>query len=95
MGFGHRVYKNHDPRATVMRPACHDVLQELNIEDPLLDVAMELERIALSDPMIREETVPERRFLFWYHSESNWYSYFNVYRNFCTITYHWLDCTLE
>jgi citrate synthase len=49
MGFGHRVYKNYDPRATVMRDACHDVLQELNIQDPLLDVAMELERIALSD----------------------------------------------
>ncbi len=49
MGFGHRVYKNYDPRATVMRQACHDVLKELNIKDPLLDVAMELERIALSD----------------------------------------------
>lgn len=50
MGFGHRVYKNHDPRATVMRETCHEVLKELNIKDPLLDVAMELERIALSDP---------------------------------------------
>ncbi|MDP5253892.1 MULTISPECIES: citrate synthase [unclassified Vibrio] len=50
MGFGHRVYKNYDPRATVMRETCHDVLKELNIQDPLLDVAMELERIALSDP---------------------------------------------
>ncbi|OOE90801.1 citrate synthase [Salinivibrio sharmensis] len=49
MGFGHRVYKNYDPRATVMREACHEVLNELQIQDPLLDVAMELERIALSD----------------------------------------------
>ena len=49
MGFGHRVYKNYDPRATVMRETCHEVLKELNIKDPLLDVAMELERIALSD----------------------------------------------
>ncbi|OOF06008.1 citrate synthase [Salinivibrio sp. MA607] len=49
MGFGHRVYKNYDPRATVMREACHEVLEELQIQDPLLDVAMELERIALSD----------------------------------------------
>ncbi|SMY32061.1 citrate synthase [Photobacterium andalusiense] len=49
MGFGHRVYKNYDPRATVMREACHEVLEELKIDDPLLDVAMELERIALSD----------------------------------------------
>ncbi|WP_026970291.1 citrate synthase [Aliagarivorans marinus] len=50
MGFGHRVYKNYDPRATVMRESCHEVLNELNIDDPLLEVAMELERIALSDP---------------------------------------------
>lgn len=50
MGFGHRVYKNYDPRATVMREACHEVLKELDIDDPLLDVAMELEKIALSDP---------------------------------------------
>ncbi len=51
MGFGHRVYKNYDPRATVMRDTCHEVLRELKVTDhPLLDVAMELERIALSDP---------------------------------------------
>ncbi|MCF1428085.1 MAG: citrate (Si)-synthase, partial [Shewanella sp.] len=49
MGFGHRVYKNFDPRAKVMRDTCHEVLEELKIDDPLLDVAMELERIALSD----------------------------------------------
>ncbi len=49
MGFGHRVYKNHDPRATVMRKTCHEVLGELGINDPLLDLAMELERIALQD----------------------------------------------
>ena len=55
MGFGHRVYKNFDPRAKVMRETCHDVLKELNIKDPLLDVAMELERIALSDPYFIEK----------------------------------------
>jgi citrate synthase len=55
MGFGHRVYKNHDPRATVMRETCHEVLTELQIKDPLLDVAMELERIALSDPYFIEK----------------------------------------
>jgi citrate synthase len=49
MGFGHRVYKNFDPRATIMRQTCHEVLQELGINDPLLDIAMELERIALQD----------------------------------------------
>ena len=54
MGFGHRVYKNYDPRAKVMRQTCHEVLNELNIQNPLLDVAMELERIALSDPYFVE-----------------------------------------
>ncbi|AZG72961.1 citrate synthase [Shewanella livingstonensis] len=49
MGFGHRVYKNFDPRAKVMRETCHEVLKELKVVDPLLDVAMELERIALED----------------------------------------------
>ena len=49
MGFGHRVYKNYDPRAEVMRKSCHDVLKELNITDPKLELAMELERIALED----------------------------------------------
>ncbi len=50
MGFGHRVYKNYDPRAAVLRDACHEVLKELKINnEPLLDIAMELEHIALSD----------------------------------------------
>ncbi len=49
MGFGHRVYKNFDPRATVMRETCHEVLNELGINDPLLDVAMALEKVALED----------------------------------------------
>ena len=50
MGFGHRVYKNYDPRAKIMEATCHEVLQELGIkDDPLLDLAMELERVALSD----------------------------------------------
>ncbi|MEE8563319.1 MAG: citrate synthase, partial [Alphaproteobacteria bacterium] len=50
MGFGHRVYKNYDPRAKVLRKACHAVLKELKIKDePLLDLAMELEKIAVND----------------------------------------------
>jgi len=50
MGFGHRVYKNFDPRAKIMHKTCHEVLGELGIkDDPLLEVAMELERIALTD----------------------------------------------
>ncbi|MGI4954430.1 MAG: citrate synthase [Janthinobacterium lividum] len=50
MGFGHRVYKNYDPRAKIMQETCREVLAELGIkDDPTLDMAMELERIALSD----------------------------------------------
>ena len=50
MGFGHRVYKNHDPRATIIRKACHDLLGELEgIDQTMFETAMELERIALED----------------------------------------------
>jgi citrate synthase len=56
MGFGHRVYKNYDPRAKIMQKTAHDVLNQLGItDDPLLDVAMELERIALSDEFFIEK----------------------------------------
>lgn len=49
MGFGHRVYKNFDPRATIIKKACDDVLQAMNIHDPLLDIAKKLEKYALED----------------------------------------------
>jgi citrate synthase len=50
MGFGHRVYKNFDPRAKIMKDTCHEVLAELGIKnEPLLDMAIEMERIALTD----------------------------------------------
>ena len=55
MGFGHRVYKNYDPRAKVMQKSCHEVLGELGINDPLLELAMELEQIALNDPYFVEK----------------------------------------
>jgi len=56
MGFGHRVYKNFDPRAKVMRTTAHEVLKELGAEnDPLLKLAMELEKIALEDPYFVEK----------------------------------------
>lgn len=54
MGFGHRVYRNYDPRASIIRKACHEVLAELNVTDPLLDLAMELEQIALKDDFFVE-----------------------------------------
>ena len=49
MGFGHRVYKNYDPRAKILQQSCHEVLAELGVKDPLLEIAQELEKIALSD----------------------------------------------
>jgi len=49
MGFGHRVYKNYDPRASIIRKAAYEVLENLGTSDPLMDLAMELERIALED----------------------------------------------
>lgn len=56
MGFGHRVYKNYDPRAKLMRQTCHEVLDELNLkDDPLFKLAMELERIALEDEYFVEK----------------------------------------
>jgi citrate synthase len=54
MGFGHRVYKNYDPRAKVMQKTCHEVLKEVGSNDPLLAVAMELEKVALSDEFFIE-----------------------------------------
>ncbi len=54
-GFGHRVYKNYDPRAQVLRKSCHEVLNKLGVEDPLLELAMELEELALKDPYFIEK----------------------------------------
>jgi len=55
-GFGHRVYKNYDPRASVMRVSCHEVLDLLGIKnEPLLEIAMELEKIALNDEYFIEK----------------------------------------
>ncbi|MBX3427414.1 MAG: citrate synthase [Pirellulales bacterium] len=54
MGFGHRVYKNFDPRATIIKEACHKILQNLKIKDPIFDIAQELEQVALSDPYFIE-----------------------------------------
>ena len=56
MGFGHRVYKNFDPRAKVMQQTCHEVLEDLGVKDePLLELAMELERLALEDSYFIEK----------------------------------------
>lgn len=57
MGFGHRVYKNFDPRAKVMKQTCDEVLGALGINDPQLELAMKLEQIALSDPYFIERNL--------------------------------------
>jgi citrate synthase len=54
MGFGHRVYKNYDPRAKIIKAACDVLLNKLNLNDPLFDVAQELEEVALKDPYFVE-----------------------------------------
>ncbi len=57
MGFGHRVYKNFDPRALIIKKAADDVLTELGIEDPVLDIAMKLEKVALNDEYFKERSL--------------------------------------
>ena len=54
MGFGHRVYKNYDPRAKIIKKACDEVLSKMHIKDPLLDIAKHLEEVALKDPYFIE-----------------------------------------
>ncbi|HEY3763500.1 MAG TPA: citrate synthase [Verrucomicrobiae bacterium] len=54
MGFGHRVYKNYDPRAKIIKKSCDEVLSKLNINDPLLDIAKHLEEAAMKDPYFVE-----------------------------------------
>jgi citrate synthase len=54
MGFGHRVYKNYDPRATIIKKAADEVLEALNVSDPLLDIARRLEEVALNDEFFIE-----------------------------------------
>ncbi len=54
MGFGHRVYKNFDPRARILKNACHRMLEKRGIDDPLLDLALRLEEVALKDPYFIE-----------------------------------------
>jgi citrate synthase len=57
MGFGHRVYKNFDPRATIIKKAANDVLDALGVDDPLLDIARELEKVALEDEYFKSRNL--------------------------------------
>jgi len=57
MGFGHRVYKNFDPRATIIKKAADDVLEALGVQDPLLEIAKKLEKVALEDEYFKERNL--------------------------------------
>ena len=54
MGFGHRVYKNYDPRAAVVKKTAYEVFEQMNVDDPLLDIALRLEEVALADEFFIE-----------------------------------------
>jgi len=57
MGFGHRVYKNFDPRATIIKKSCDEVLEKLNVQDPLLAIAKKLEKVALEDEYFKSKSL--------------------------------------
>ena len=82
MGFGHRVYKNYDPRAKIMQKMCHAVLAETGHgDDPMLKVALELEKIALQRSVFhRPQALSERRLLFGHHAEGDGLPDLDVHR---------------
>ena len=57
MGFGHRVYKNFDPRATIIRASCDKLLAKLNLDDPLFEIAQKLEKVALEDDYFKSRNL--------------------------------------
>ncbi|NIQ11681.1 MAG: citrate (Si)-synthase, partial [Gammaproteobacteria bacterium] len=57
VGFGHRVYKSHDPRSRIIKAACDEVLDTLKVSDPLLDIAKELEEVTLNDEFFIERNL--------------------------------------
>ena len=80
MGFGHRVYKNYDPRATIIKTTCDKLLKKRQINDPIFDIAQELEAVALSDPLLhRAEALSERRFLLRHHLPGDGHSRADVH----------------
>ena len=97
MGFGHRVYKNYDPRATVMQETAKEVLELLGVEDnPILQVAQALEKRALEDRVLhREETVPERRLLLGHHPGSDGLPDLDVHTDLRPVAHGRLDRPVE
>ena len=97
MGFGHRVYKNMDPRAAVMRETCYEVLKELKLENnKLFELAMELERVALERSVFyRAQAVSECRLLFRHRAACAGYSGKYVYGDLCGGAHGGLDFAME
>ena len=97
MGFGHRVYKNYDPRAKVMQQTCKEVLEELGVEDnPTLRIAQRLEKIALEDEyFVEKKTLSERRLLLRHHPEGHRYPHGDVYRDVRHGTHARMDRSVE
>jgi len=96
MGFGHRVYKNYDPRAKLMRETCHEVLTELGLhDDKIFKLALELERIALEDAyFIEKKTLSECRLLFRHCIARIRHPQQHVYRHVRNGSNRGLDCQL-
>ena len=87
MGFGHRVYKNHDPRATVMKESADEVLELLGVENnPILQVAKELEKQALEDPYFAEKKL---------FPNVDGFPHVDVHADLCAGTDRWLDLAVE
>jgi hypothetical protein len=92
MGFGHRVYKNFDPRAKVMKQSADEVLELLGVENnPTLQVAKELERRAGGSLFRREEAVPERGFLFRHHPRGDGLPDLDVHADLRAVAHGGLD----
>ncbi len=97
MGFGHRVYKNFDPRATVMKQSADEVLELLGVENnPILATAKALEEAALADPYFSEKKLfPNRRFLFGHHPRSDGFPNLDVYPDLRALAHGRLDFAME
>ena len=96
MGFGHRVYKNFDPRAKVMKEAADEVLAELGIQDENLEIAKRLEEIALNDPyFIEKKLYPNVDFYSGIILKALGIPTSHVHRNLCRWSNGWLGRTLE
>lgn len=96
MGFGHRGYKNFDPRAKIIKKAADDVLEKLGVNDPTLEIAMKLEEVALRDSyFIERKLYPNVDFYSGIIYKAPKYSCRYVYCNACHWPFAGMDCTVE